>query len=199
MKQKKLFLVASFLAVFSLNTMQAQYAIEANYGLSGVFEPSSNEFKHFGAGISYDFNEVYGIKLDFASDKFRVEHSETSTTGINSTRISLQATVNISTAVKRENNDALFNIIVHAGGGISTIKPYNYNGEKDNGINAIMGITPRLRITEGLYFSLDTSLIFNISQHYNFDGTLAYEKIPNSFTGITYSVTGGIIYKIRAY
>ena len=199
MKQKSLFLITTFIVLYNTISAQGQYAIEANYGLSGVFKPSTNELNHFGAGISYDFNEVYGIKLDFASDKFRVEHSETSTTGINSTRISLQATVNISTAVKRENNDALFNIIAHAGGGISTIKPYNYNGEKDNVINAIMGITPRLRITEGLYFSLDTSLIFNIAQHYNFDGSLAYEKIPNSFTGITYSITGGIIYKIRAY
>lgn len=211
MKQKSLFLITTFIVLYNTISAQGQYAIEANYGLSGVFEPSSNEFKHFGAGISYDFNEVYGIKLDFASDKFRPKNDISNLeTGINVTRISLQGTLNLSKAIKKgkakhalnvikkESNPDFFNLIAHAGGGVSTIKPIDNSGN-DNAINVIMGLTPNFKITEGLYFSLDTSLIFNIAQHYNFDGSLAYEKTPNSFTGITYSVTGGIIYKIRAY
>ena len=162
------------------NTSNAQYSIEANYGLSGVFEPSSNDFTHFGAGVSYDFNEVYGIKLDFGSDKFRVNDVVLGKSGINVSRISLQGILNISTAIDRINSDKTFNLIAHAGAGISTIKPFNKSGGNDNAMNVILGLTPRFKIAKGLYFALDTALVFNISQHYNFDGSLAYENKPNS-------------------
>jgi OOP family OmpA-OmpF porin len=66
-------------------------------------------------------------------------------------------------------------------------------------MNVVLGLTPRFKISRGLYFAVDTALVFNISQHYNFDGSLAYENTPNSFTGITYNVTGGIVYQIRNY
>lgn len=199
MKKKSILFVTVLSALFFTTISNAQYSIEANYGLSGVFEPSSNELKHFGAGVSYDFNEVYGIKLDFGSDKFRVDNTVSGTSGINVTRISLQGTLNISTAISRINSDKTFNLIAHAGGGISTIKPFNTTGGNDNAMNVVLGLTPRFKISRGLYFAVDTALVFNISQHYNFDGSLAYENTPNSFTGITYNVTGGIVYQIRNY
>jgi OOP family OmpA-OmpF porin len=199
MKKKSILFVTVLTALFFTTISNAQYSIEANYGLSGVFEPSSNELKHFGAGVSYDFNEVYGIKLDFGSDKFRVDNTVSGTSGINVTRISLQGTLNISTAISRINSDKTFNLIAHAGGGISTIKPFNTTGGNDNAMNVVLGLTPRFKISRGLYFAVDTALVFNISQHYNFDGSLAYENTPNSFTGITYNVTGGIVYQIRNY
>lgn len=103
MKQKSLFLITTFIVLYNTISAQGQYAIEANYGLSGVFKPSTNELNHFGAGISYDFNEVYGIKLDFASDKFRPKNDISNLeTGINVTRISLQGTLNLSKAIKKE-------------------------------------------------------------------------------------------------
>ena len=199
MIQKSVFFAIFITTLLYTNTSNAQYSIEANYGLSGVFEPSSNDFTHFGAGVSYDFNEVYGIKLDFGSDKFRVNDVVLGKSGINVSRISLQGILNISTAIDRINSDKTFNLIAHAGAGISTIKPFNKSGGNDNAMNVILGLTPRFKIAKGLYFALDTALVFNISQHYNFDGSLAYENTPNSFTGITYNVTGGIIYKIRNY
>lgn len=199
MEKKSILFVTILTTLIFTNISNAQYSIEANYGLSGVFEPSSNELKHFGAGVSYDFNEVYGIKLDFGSDKFRVDNTIYGESGINVTRISLQGTLNISTAISRINTDKTFNLIAHAGGGISTVKPLKRNGGNDNVMNVVMGLTPRFKISRGLYFALDTSLVFNISQHYNFDGSLAYENTPNSFTGITYNVTGGIVYKFDNY
>ncbi|MFD2909715.1 hypothetical protein ACFSX9_13335 [Flavobacterium ardleyense] len=66
-------------------------------------------------------------------------------------------------------------------------------------MNVVIGLIPRSKLIRDLFFALDTSLVFNISQHYNFDGTPAYDTVPNSFTGITYNVTGGLVYYIRAY
>lgn len=194
---KGAFLVFS---LFILSSSYAQYGIEVNYGLNGVFEPGITNVSHFGGGVTYDFDESFGVKLDFASDKFRSDILELNEeTGVDITRISIQGTANISSLVSRASSYDFFNLIAHAGGGYSLVKSSIPGGGNDNLVNIIGGLTPRFRITDGLYFAIDTSVIFNISQHYNFDGTYAYENVVNSFTGITYNVTGGIIYKFNEY
>ena len=196
--KKTYFAIATLLCVFFLpKNTYAQIGVEVNYGLNGVFEPSINELSHFGGAISYDFDETYGAKLDFASDKFRTKNDLfTEETGVDITRISLQGTMNISTAFTRANSHDFFNLLAHAGAGYSLVKS-SYNSGNDNLVNLIAGLTPRFKITDGLYFTVDTSVIFNISQHFNFDGSFAYTDAVNSFTGITYNLTGGIVYKFN--
>ncbi|RBA29195.1 hypothetical protein [Flavobacterium tibetense] len=188
------------LTLLSFSTSSfAQYGIEFNYGLNGVMEPNINGFSHFGAGITYDFDEHYGIKVDFGSDKFRTDNPLfEEKTGIDITRFSLQGTANITTLTTRASSQDFFNLIAHAGAGYSLVKS-SYNAGNDNLVNIIAGLTPRFRITDGLYFTVDTSVIFNISQHYNFDGSFSYTDAVNSFTGITYNVTAGIVYKFNEY
>jgi OOP family OmpA-OmpF porin len=199
MKKNVLFFALTIIASFLPITSQAQFGIEANYGLSGVFEPSINEISHFGGGITYDFDETYGVKLDFASDKFRTKNILfNEETGIDITRISIQGTINLSSVLTRASNYDFFNLIAHAGGGYSLVKS-TYNAGNDNLVNVVMGLTPRFKITDGLYFAVDASTVFNISQHYNFDGSFSYQENINSFTGITYNLTAGIIYKFNEY
>ena len=199
MKKNTLFFALIIIASFLPVTSQAQFGIEANYGLSGVFQPSINEISHFGGGITYDFDETYGVKLDFASDKFRTKNILfTDETGIDVTRISIQGTINLSAAITRASSYDFFNLIAHVGGGYSLVKS-TYNAGNDNLVNVVMGLTPRFKITDGLYFAVDASTVFNISQHYNFDGSFSYQDNINSFTGITYNLTAGIIYKFNEY
>ena len=196
--KKTYFIMAILLcSLFLSKNTYAQIGVEVNYGLNGVFEPSINDLSHLGGAISYDFDETYGMKIDFASDKFRTKNLLfTEETGIDITRISLQGTMNVSTAFSRASSYDFFNLIAHAGAGYSLVKS-SYNAGNDNLVNVVMGLTPRFKITDGLYFAIDTSVIFNISQHYNFDGSFSYTEAVNSFTGITYNVTGGIIYKFN--
>lgn len=196
--KKTYFIMAILLcSLFLSKNTYAQIGVEVNYGLNGVFEPSINDLSHLGGAISYDFDETYGMKIDFASDKFRTKNLLfTEETGIDITRISLQGTMNITTAFSRASSYDFFNLIAHAGAGYSLVKS-SYNTGNDNLVNVVMGLTPRFKITDGLYFAIDTSVIFNISQHYNFDGSFSYTEAVNSFTGITYNVTGGIIYKFN--
>lgn len=187
------------LLFFVINKGYSQYGIEVNYGLSGVFQPSSNQFTHIGAGVFYDFNESYGLKLDFGSDKFRINNELLNEeTGVDVTRISLQGTANLSSLFSRSSSYDTFSIVAHAGAGYSTVKS-TFGGKNDNIVNLVGGITPRIRIADGLYFAIDTAIIVNVSQHYNFDGSLSYTDAVNSFTGLTYNVTGGIIYKFNEY
>ena len=199
MKKNTLFFAISFIALFLSNFSQAQFSIEANYGLNGSFEPSYNGFTHFGGGITYDFDETYGVKLDFASDSFSIENKDTGIeTGSKNTRISLQAVMNVSSLINPRSSYGDFRVLAHAGGGYSLVKS-TYNAGNDNLVNVVMGLTPRFKITDGLYFAVDASTVFNISQHYNFDGSFSYQDNINSFTGITYNLTGGIIYKFNEY
>ncbi len=190
-------LILSFF-LFS-NSSKAQFGIEINYGLNGVLQPSINNFSHFGGGILYDFDESFGAKLDFGSDQFRSRNdSFNKETGINITRISLQATANISDLIDPTSLYSSFNLSAHAGGGYSFIKSTEYSNA-DNTVNAIIGLTPKIKISQGLYFAIDTSVIFNLSQHYGFDGQFTYQGYPNSITGIMYNITGGIVYKFDEY
>ena len=199
MKKNTLFFALTIIASFLPVTSQAQFGIEANYGLSGVFQPSINEISHFGGGITYDFDETYGVKLDFASDSFSIENKDTGIeTGSKNTRISLQAVMNVSSLINPRSSYGDFRVLAHAGGGYSLVKS-TYNAGNDNLVNVVMGLTPRFKITDGLYFAVDASTVFNISQHYNFDGSFSYQDNINSFTGITYNLTGGIIYKFNEY
>jgi hypothetical protein len=197
---KKTFKLLFTLTLLSISIPSfAQYGIELNYGLNGVMEPNINNFSHFGAGISYDFDEYYGIKVDFGSDKFRTKNPLfTEETGVDITRFSIQGVANITTLTTRASSQDFFNLIAHAGAGYSLVKS-SYNTGNDNLVNIIGGLTPRFRITDGLYFTVDASVIFNISQHYNFDGSFSYTDAVNSFTGITYNLTGGIVYKLNEY
>lgn len=197
---RNFFTISLMLSFFLFsNSSKAQFGIEVNYGLNGVVQPSITNFSHFGGGILYDFNESFGAKLDFGSDQFRsTSDFFKKETGINSTRISLQATANISDLIDPTSLYSSFNLSGHLGGGYTFISSTEYP-KADNTVNAIIGLTPKIKITQGLYFAVDASVIFNLSQHYGFDGQFTYEGYPNSITGIMYNLTGGIVYKFNEY
>ncbi|NHM05115.1 hypothetical protein [Flavobacterium celericrescens] len=201
MKKKSLFFAITLVAIFFTNTSQAQFSIEANYGLNGSFEPSYNGFTHFGGGVSYDFDETFGAKIDFASDTFSIENEDTGIeSGSKNTRISLQGVMNVSNLIDSRASYGNFRVLAHAGGGLSILKSDIPTLDKTDHIaNVIMGISPQYKVAENLYLGLDASMIFNISQHYYFDGTLTYVGQANSITGIMYNVTAGLTYKFGSY
>lgn len=181
------------------NLSKAQFGIELNYGLNGVVQPSISNLSHIGGGILYDFSDSFGAKLDLGLDQFRKTNEFTKVeNGVNITRISLQATTNISYLINENSYYNKFNLSGHFGGGYTSVKSTIYP-KNDNIVNAIMGLTPKIKISPGLYFAVDASIIFNISQHYNFEGEFTYNDAPNSITGIMYNLTGGIIYKFNEY
>ncbi|VXB51950.1 conserved exported hypothetical protein [Flavobacterium sp. 9AF] len=198
--KRNFFSITLLLTLFLCSiTSQAQFGIEVNYGLNGVTQPSITNISHFGGGILYDFDETFGAKLDFGSDKFRTDNLiYNKESGINITRFSLQGTVNISDLIDPTSLYSSFNLSGHLGGGYSFIKSTEHKNN-DNTVNAIIGLTPKIKITQGLYFAIDASVIFNLSQHYGFDGEFTYDNYPNSITGIMYNVTGGLIYKFNEY
>ena len=175
----------------------AQFGIEANYGSNGSYDPSYNGFTHFGVGISYDFDETFGTKLDFGMDEFSIQNDlRGMKTGVSNLRVTAQGVVNLTNLADSRAFYNKFNILAHGGAGISILNsdiPEYKN--TDHLLNLVIGITPRYEVGENFYLTADFSAIANVSQHYFFNGELSYDGAANSFTGLMYNATIGIAYK----
>lgn len=191
---KKIF---TLLLVCSSFVASAQYGIEANYGLNGCYDPSYNGFTHFGAGVTYDFDDTFGAKIDFGMDEFSVQNDlREKKTGVSNMRITAQGVVNITNLANSRADYNKFNVLAHGGAGLSVLNsdiPDYPN--TDHLLNLVFGITPRFKVTDGFYLTADFSAIANVSQHYLFNGELSYSDTVNSFTGLMYNATFGIAYK----
>lgn len=199
--KKNLFAIAITICVLLLpNFSNAQFGIELNYGMNGSYQPSYNGFTHFGGGVNYDFNDTFGAKIDFASDKFSIKNDFGTETGTSNTRISLQGIVNVSNIIDGRSFYDDFQLLAHTGAGISILKSDINTTGTDHIVNVIIGLNPQYKVADGFYLGIDASFIANISQHYNFDGTSTYDSdTANSITGLMYNLSATLSYKFGDY
>lgn len=199
--KKNLLTFATTLVLLTLpNLTNAQFGVELNYGMNGSYDPSYNGFTHFGAGVNYNFDDTFGAKIDFASDKFSIENEFGNKTGAANTRISLQGIVNVSNIIDSRSFYNDFQILAHGGAGLSILKSDIPTLDKtDHILNIIVGINPQYKVAEGFFLGIDASFIANISQHYNFDGTSTYVGDANSITGLMYNLSATLSYKFGTY
>lgn len=191
---KKIFTLLLLAGSFVAN---AQFGIEANYGMNGSYDPSYNGFTHFGAGITYDFDETFGAKLDFGMDEFSIQNDlRGKKTGVSNLRVTAQGVVNLTNLADSRAFYNKFNILAHGGAGVSFLNSdIPEHPKTDHLLNIVIGITPRYEIAENFYVTADFSTIANVSQHYLFNGEYSYSDTVNSFTGLMYNVSFGIAYK----
>ena len=190
---KKILLI---LTVFCLTRTEAQnYTIDAAYGMSGVFTPAYFKPNHFNFGVGYNFNQTYGIRLDMATDNF--EYDQSKNQGTKNLRFTLNGVANVLNLLNINNRNRSFDLDSHVGLGYSNFKSNNPTFNKvDNIVNVIVGITPKYWITENLAIKTDFSTVFNVSQHYLFNGDITYIGKPNGITGIFYNINLGLLLKM---
>lgn len=193
---RKIILLLLFLSLcVSTNAQRRfdQYSLEAGYGLGMSGSPGITEFAHFEVGFRYMIDEYWGIKFDFGSDKFRT--NDTPELGTDYQRYSVQGVYNLGRALAlTDYANGYFNMLAHGGLGYSALKSIN-GKDPDNIGNVILGITPQLYISDSFALTLDTSLILNFSQHYDFDGTYPKGKPANNdFTGTVVNASIGVTY-----
>lgn len=191
---KKLLVV---LALFLSFSSFSQHFIDANIGMnSTVFDAEQNSnFKHYGLGYKYLFDDVWGIKLDFALDKF--EKATTQISPVTHTRVSLQAVANLNNLLVPNNNSEHFGILAHSGIGYGEIKADGISGT-DHLANVLVGITPTLAITDSFGIYIDDTIVYNLSQHIDFKGAYVYNgSYPASVTKIYNNLSFGIYFKFE--
>jgi OOP family OmpA-OmpF porin len=135
----------------------------------------------------------FGFKLDFAMDQF----SEQSNTGslpfdTQLNRIGIQGVMNLGRLLRFESFTNRFGLLTHAGVHVSQFKVNegaNKNLTEDNG-GVMFGLTPQVRLTKWLAITADFTVINNVRQHLNWDGSVAISD--DNLSGMMYNTSIGL-------
>jgi len=193
MKIKNLKITFLMLASCTWSASYSQIFIEANLGLNRAPSSGGTNFSHSGFGIGYMYDDLVGVKIDYAKDNFNLPTSYSK-----SKRVDVQIVANFSNLFFDKSYYDSFYVLGHAGMGISSLHPSS-EPVSDKNVNIIMGISPKYRIIDGLDFISDASLIMNLNQNYNFDGTPTYQNLAVPQTGLLLNVSLGLMYTFRDY
>lgn len=154
-----------------------------------------NSFSHFDIGARYMLSNIFGLKMDLAFDLIK---NKTSSGSIefknNQYRLGLQGVTNLSRLMHFETFTGRLGLLAHGGVQVARrdIKSgVNKNLSEDNG-GLIFGLTPQFRITDKIVVTADFTVINNVRQHFNWDGT--YSATDNNLTGIMYNTSLGLTF-----
>ncbi|MCL5126839.1 outer membrane beta-barrel protein [Algibacter sp. L4_22] len=150
------------------STFKAQFALGVNSpssnGFVSNFEANSVNFPTINLGLQYMFNSLVGAKLDLGYNRFS-NAKNTPEFKTNYTRINAQLVYNASNLLGLYNNFVTF---LHAGPGISIIKPLGDYGEnKTTFLNAMAGVEFHYGVSDKLSLYLDTSYILGFGKIFN--------------------------------
>ena len=195
--------------IASNDSIYNRWSIETNVGLNKPITPFSNGYyssnnndtykinkiNHFDFGVRYMLSYTFGFKIDYAHDKFEnISGGNSLPFKTESNRLALQGVINLGRLARFESFTSRFGMLAHAGIQASLFEPKSgvNSGvtEKDAGI--IFGITPQFRISNRIVFSSDFSLINNIRQHFNWDGTASSKE--NNLTGKLFIISAGLTF-----
>lgn len=174
-----------------------QFSLEAAYGLSipistisEISEDSYTSTAHFAIGARYMFNQDWGIKGQFSIDQFRGDIEDTGTDFVG---VDLQAYYNLGKLLDiplatRER----VGLMVHSGFGLGYSKSLQEDVRERVG-QYLIGISPRYRLSDVASIMLDFTYVFNLRQHFNFDGEYAPDAGDNGTQGSYFTPSLGLI------
>lgn len=184
-----------------------KWSVELNVGQNKAVRPystgyyssdPSNYFNfsgvdHYDLGVRYMFSNLFGLKIDGAYDVIESQSGSGSLPfETKQYRLGLQGVANLGRIMRFETFTSRFNILGHAGLQVSRLEPQtglNEGVTEDNG-GIILGLTPQLRITDWLVLTGDFTVISNVRQHFNWDGTYSAES--NNLSGMMYNTSLGL-------
>lgn len=161
-----------------------QISIEADYGFNGTtHEKTISGLNHFGVGFRYMVDDTWGVKFDYANDRFRLDGNGNE--GSNYNRFTLQGVYNVGRALDIPwNTMDRLNVLLHGGLGYSALES-KINSGIDNIGHVMFGVTPQIYVSESIAIHFDASYIINFTQHYNFDGSYPDEPFTGDRPGFT--------------
>lgn len=203
---KKLLLVLFFFA-FATTASQAQIedvlsrtSLEAGWGYSQPTSLTGNAsgsdyagLDSYYAGAHYSFAELWGGRLTYAYNRFKLKDAETYSLSLH--KIMLESTFNVSRAITQQGQEP-FEVLLHTGLGISIGKSFDNTASTDAMGSFQIGLMPKYYITDGISMHLDASYIVNFSQDYGFDGGFA-KADGSRGSGSYFLVNLGLAFKMN--
>ena len=184
-----------------------RWSLEANAGPNKAIKPFApayysadgnsyfnfSEINHFDVGVRYMFSTRFGLKLDYALDKVANQRGSGSLPfEVEQNRIALQGVANVARILSFETFTGRIGLLAHAGVQVASLEPKTglYAGKAEQNGGIIVGLTPQLRIFRQLVLTADFTLLSNVRQHYNWDGSISDRQ--NNLTGQMYNTSLGL-------
>lgn len=152
---------------------------------------------HYDIGVRYMLSNAFGLKLDYATDQF-MEQSGAGSLSFDTklNRFGLQGVINLGRLLRFESFTNRVGILTHAGLHVSKFsvnEGTNKNITEDNG-GIMFGITPQVRLTKWVALTADFTVINNVRQHLNWDGSNASSE--TNLSGVLYNTSVGLTFYI---
>ncbi|MEX0995688.1 MAG: outer membrane beta-barrel protein [Flavobacteriaceae bacterium] len=191
---KKLLLACSLLVMSIHAHSQSKrfntLSLEAGPALVVPLAPNDNisrakyiSASNFNLGARYMFTKSLGLKGSYQYNGFRAQGSKEE--GINYHRLTLEAVYNLGRVFRLSPHFyETFGLLTHAGIGYARGMPVGESFSEQTG-NFQIGFTPQVNISKKVAIYGDLTYVFNIKQHYAFDGALLndeFEHVTGNFT-----------------
>lgn len=148
---------------------------------------------HYGLGVRYMFSPKFGIMLDGAYTNVRnFGSTESLPFELDNIRIGFQGVINASRLLNLQDKLGRFGMLFHGGIQVANMTPQmgpNEGRDEWNG-GVMFGFTPEFRLTKNIALTADFSMISNVRQHFNWDGS--YSNPNNNLSGSMYTTTLGL-------
>lgn len=147
-------------------------SLEGQYGMNTALSPKEglntgdySGFNFFQFGINYHIDDIWGVRGTYANSKF--SHKDLDNSGVKYSRLMLEATYNILTAINLGPQD--FDITAHAGLGLGSGKSEYKSGTDMVGV-AQIGIMPKYNFSRRIAVFADGTFVNQFSQDFGFNG-----------------------------
>ncbi|MFV5692099.1 OmpA family protein [Flavobacterium sp. LT1R49] len=165
------------------------------FGIGYNSSANFSSLNHFDFGFRYMLNSKFGIKSDIAFDGIsnKLEEASFSYRSMQY-RIGFQGVFNLGKVFEFQNFSNSIGLLGHAGFQFSKFKSKIGNGNQEAVVDSnkgfIMGITPQIKLSERIALIVDFSVLSNIGQNRNWDGSTSAQE--NNLTGMLYTTSIGM-------
>lgn len=186
-----------------------RWSFEVNVGQNKAVKPfapgyfSSNPsksvnfsgFNHYDLGVRYMLSNAFGLKLDYGFDKFTNQSGAGSLPfHTKQNRFGFQGVMNLGRLMHFEMFTERLGLLTHFGLHLSQFsvkEGINVDAIEANA-GLMFGITPQVRLSKRLVLTADFTVVNNVRQHLNWDGSVAVTS--DNLSGVLYNSSIGLTY-----
>lgn len=186
-----------------------RWSVEVNIGQNKAIKPFATGYysadpskafnfsgvNHYTIGVRYMFSNFFGLKADYARDQFtNLKNAGSLPFDTQQNRFGLQGVLNLGHLLRFESFTNRIGILAHAGIHVSqfNVNQGSNKGISENNGGIMFGITPQVRLAKWVALTADFTVVNNVRQHLNWDGSTS--SANENLSGTLYNTTLGLTF-----